>query len=132
MAVLDVGAPTGPAWPHAAAAIATAVREEEEEEEEDQEEEEEEDQEEIEDGRAGGSSRTTTDDDDVGPRAAPRGRPAFFSWGCGRSISGTLLLYCAALALAALLAHAQRHLVRCLRASFFLPSPLPSLPSGSV
>lgn len=42
-----------------------------------------------------------------GPR-----RLAFFSWGCTRSLGSAVLLYGGALALAALLAHGQLHLVR--------------------
>lgn len=69
-----------------------------------------------------GSSRdkATTAPTDVAGASAPSPatgrppRPAFFSVGCGKSLASTLLLYCAALALAALLAHGQRHLVRTL------------------
>lgn len=45
------------------------------------------------------------------PAAARPARPAFFSMGCGKSLGTAVLLYCAALALAALLAHGERHIV---------------------
>lgn len=58
------------------------------------------------------------DDDTCAPAPAVATRPprpAFFSKGCGKSLASALLLYCAALALGALLAHGQRHLVRALK-----------------
>jgi len=63
-------------------------------------------------GGGGADGIIKADDEDEEAAPAPAAALRFFTRGCARSLTVTLLLYSGALALGALLAHGQRHLVR--------------------